>query len=80
MRFGRGGKFDRDCNRPAVTPLTEAVQAICKIFERGVLRHHERNRTVFERHCHAARPRLIVMDVQHRFLSARNLANAPVTQ
>jgi len=63
MRVGGGGKFDRDCNGLAVAPLTETVQAICEIFERGVLRHHERNRTVFERHRHAAWPRLIVMDV-----------------
>jgi len=83
MRVERGGKFDRDCDRLAVAPLTQTVQAICKIFECSVLRHHERNRAVFERHCHAAWPRLIVMDVQHRFLlplSARNSANAPVEQ
>jgi hypothetical protein len=63
MRVGRGGEFDCDCNRLAVAPLTETVQAICKIFERSVLRHHERNRTVFERHRHAAWRQLIVMDV-----------------
>jgi hypothetical protein len=83
MRLERGGKFDRDCNRLAVAPLTQTVQAICKIFECSVLRHHERNRTVFERHCHAAWPRLTVMDVQHRFLglcSARNPARGPVEQ
>jgi hypothetical protein len=83
MRVGHGGEFDRDCNRPAVAPFTKTVQAICKIFERSVLRHHERNRVVFERHRHAARPRLILMDIQHRFLvplSARNPANAPVEQ
>jgi len=63
MRVERGGKFDRDCDRLAVAPFTQTVQAICKIFECSVLRHHERNRAVFERHCHAAWPRLIVMDV-----------------
>jgi len=37
MRVERGGRFDRDCNRLAVAPLIETVQAICKIFERSVL-------------------------------------------
>jgi len=63
MRVERRGKFDRDCDRLAVAPLTETVQALCKIFERGVLRHHKRNRTVFERHRYAAWLRLIVLDV-----------------
>jgi hypothetical protein len=83
VRVGRSAELDRDCNGLAVAPLTETVQAICKIFERGLLRHQKRNRTVFERHRHAAWPRLIVMDVQHRFLlplSARNSANPPVEQ
>ena len=41
MRVERGGKFDRDCNRLAVAPLTGTLQAMCKIFERSVLRQHE---------------------------------------
>jgi hypothetical protein len=57
MRVERGGKFDPDCNRLAMAPVTETVQTICKIFERSVLRHHKRNGTVFERHRHAAWPR-----------------------
>ena len=33
-RHRRGGEFDLDCDRLAVVPLTETVQAIGKIFER----------------------------------------------
>ena len=50
---GGSGEFDLDCDRLAVLPL-ETVQAIGKIFERSVLRQHERKRTVFERHRYAA--------------------------
>jgi hypothetical protein len=51
-----------------VVSLSEAEQAIGKIFECSVLRQHERKLTLFERYPHAAWPRLVVMDVLHRFL------------
>jgi hypothetical protein len=51
-----------------VVPLIQIAQAIGKIFERSVLRQHERKRTLFERYPHAVWPRLVVMDVLHRFL------------
>jgi len=50
----RSGEFNLDCDRLAVVPLTATVQAIGKISERCVLRQHERKRSVFERHRHAA--------------------------
>jgi hypothetical protein len=48
LRVERSGEFDRDCDRLAVVPLAETVQAIGKIFERCVLRQHERKRTIFQ--------------------------------
>jgi hypothetical protein len=63
IRVGRGGEFDRDCNRLAVAPLIETVQAICKIFESRVPRQRERKRTVLECHRHVAWLRLIVIDI-----------------
>jgi len=68
LDVGRSGEFHLDCNRFAVVPLIQIAQAIGKIFERSVLRQHERKRTLFERYPHAAWPRLVVMDVLHRFL------------
>jgi hypothetical protein len=59
----RSGEFDLDYDGFATMPLTETVQPIGKIFKRSVLRQHERERTVFECHCHAAWPRVVVMDV-----------------
>ncbi len=59
----RSGEFDLDSDGFAMVPLTETVQPIGKIFKRSVLRQHERERTVFEGHCHAAWPSLAVMDV-----------------
>jgi hypothetical protein len=59
----RSGEFDLDYDGFAVVPLTETVQPIGKIFKRSVLRQHEREHTVFECHCHAAWPRLVVMGV-----------------
>jgi hypothetical protein len=59
----RSGEFDLDCDGFATVPLTETVQPIGKIFKRSILRQHERERTVFECHCHAAWPRLVVIDV-----------------
>jgi hypothetical protein len=68
LGVGRSGEFDLDCDRLGVVSLSEAEQAIGKIFECSVLRQHERKRTLFERYPHAAWPRLVVMDVLHRFL------------
>jgi hypothetical protein len=59
----RSGEFDLDCDRFAVVPFIQIAQAIGKIFECSVLRQHERKLTVRERHSHAARPRLVVMEV-----------------
>jgi hypothetical protein len=59
----RSGEFDLDYDGFAMVPLTETVQPIGKIFKRSVLRHHERERTLFECYCDAAWPRFVVMDV-----------------
>src|SRR3984893_12481901 len=56
----RRSKFNLDCDRLAVVPLTATVQAIGKISERSVLRQYKRKRSVFERHRHAAWPRFVV--------------------
>ena len=39
LGVGGNGEFDLDCDRLAVVPLTETVQAIGEIFERCVLRN-----------------------------------------
>ena len=64
----RSGEFDLDYDRFALVPFIQIAQAIGKIFERSVLRQHVRKLTVRERHSHAARPRLVVMEVEHSFL------------
>jgi hypothetical protein len=68
LDIGCSGKFDLDCDRLTVVPLTKTVQTIGKILERSVLRQHKRKRTVFERHRHAASPRFLMLDVEHRAL------------
>jgi hypothetical protein len=59
----RSGEFDLDCDRFAVVPFIQIAEATGKIFERSVLRQHKQKLTVRERHSHAARPRLVVMEV-----------------
>src|SRR6202011_6038622 len=53
----RRSKYNLDCDGLGVVPLTATVQALRKLSERSVLRQHERKRSVFERHRHAAWPR-----------------------
>jgi len=63
LGLGLSGWYDLDCDRLTAVPLTKTIQAIGKIFERSVLRQHERKRAVCERHRHSAGARPVVMDI-----------------